>query len=62
MKLPDRETVADAGQAEQLAIDWQAWQSEQALSYLELSYYTSYFEYLAQKFNLTSVFRENGII
>lgn len=62
MKLPNREEVTTAGQAEQLAIDWQAWQSDQALSYLELSYYTAYFEYLAQKFNLTAVFSENGII
>lgn len=60
--LPKLVAVKSAGEAEQLAIDWQAWQADQSLSYAETIYYSNYFEQLATKFNLTEVFKENAII
>lgn len=54
--------IKSKDQAEQKAIDWQVWMSEQNLSYSELSEWQYYFEQLANKFNLTEEFRENGII
>lgn len=48
--------------ARQQAIDWQAWQAEQALSYGEMIEWQDYFIQLADRFNLISEFNENGII
>jgi hypothetical protein len=53
-------TTEDA--ARSIAIDWQEWQSNQQLSYGELGFYAHYFEQLADKFNLTDEFKENGIL
>ena len=58
-KLDEVKTEAEA---RQLAIDYQAYASEQSLSYGELADYQEYFETLAEKFNLTDEFKENGII
>lgn len=60
--LPSADKVKTAGEATDLAIDWQSWQSEQSLSYGEAVYYQNYFEALAERFNLTDEFKENGII
>lgn len=60
--LPPVAEVKSADQAEELAKDWQIWQAEQSLSYGELAEYQSYFTQLAQKFNLSEEFKENGII
>ena len=49
-------------EARQMAIDFQEWVSHQDLSYSELADFSGYFETLAQKFNLTEEFKENGII
>jgi hypothetical protein len=49
-------------EARQQAIDWQTWQAEQSLSYGELAEWTGYFETLAERFDLTEEFKENGII
>lgn len=54
--------VESLEQAEQLAIDWQNWASKQNLSYSELSDWQVLFEGLAEDFNLTDEFKENGII
>ena len=51
-----------ASEARQQAIDWQAWQSEQSMSYLELAEWQAHFTQQAEKFNLTAEFKENGII
>ena len=51
-----------AGEATQYAIDWQIWQGEQSLSYGELAEWQEVFSKLAKKYNLTKVFKENGII
>jgi hypothetical protein len=48
--------------AQDLAIGWQEWSSNQSLSYEEISEWQRYFEELGEKFNLTEEFRENGII
>lgn len=55
-------SIESSEQAEQLAIDWQHWAGEQDLSYGELADWQALFEQLAEDFNLTDVFRENGII
>lgn len=60
--LPNIDKVKTAGEAEDLAIDWQDWQSRRSLSYGEVVYYQNYFEALAEKFDLTEVFKENAII
>jgi hypothetical protein len=49
-------------QAQDIAITWQAWMSENSLSYGELADWQGYFEELAERFDLTDEFRENGII
>jgi transcription initiation factor TFIIIB Brf1 subunit/transcription initiation factor TFIIB len=54
--------VTDADTAQQVAIDWQNWASNQSLSYGELASWTSKLEAIATKFNLTDEFKENGII
>jgi hypothetical protein len=46
----------------QEAMDWQNWQAGQNLSIGELSEWQSYFENIADKFNLLDEFQENGII
>jgi ferric-dicitrate binding protein FerR (iron transport regulator) len=56
---PEIKTADDARQA---AIDWQNKQSGQALSYAELAEKQAWFEQLAEHFNLTDEFKENGII
>jgi hypothetical protein len=49
-------------EARDYAIEWQAWQSEQSLYMSELMEWQAYFEALAQRFDLTDEFKENGII
>ena len=49
-------------EARQKAIDFQSWASEENLSYGELNEYHNYFRTIAEKFNLTEEFKENGII
>lgn len=44
------------------AIDFQSWQSNQALSWEEVVNWASYFENLAREFDLTDEFSENGLI
>lgn len=62
MRLRPIAEVTTVGQAEDIAKDWQQLTSEQSLSYGELAADHAYFEELATKFNLTDVFKENGII
>lgn len=49
-------------QAREFAIDWQNWQAEQSLYMSELVEWTAFFEELAERFDLTDEFKENGII
>jgi hypothetical protein len=58
----DRVTVTTREQAQTVAIEWQAWMSENSLSYGELADWQGYFEELAERFDLVEEFRENGII
>jgi phospholipase C len=62
MKMKSITAIKTAGEARQEAIDWQNWQSEQSLSYREMSDWQWYFETLAKKFNLADEFKENGVI
>ena len=55
-------TITTRDQAEQYAKDWQQWISNESISYGELAEWTAIFEELAQRFDLTEVFKENGII
>lgn len=54
--------VYDANEARDWAIEWQHWASEQSLSYGELADWADYFTELAERFNLTDEFKENGIL
>lgn len=56
------EYIDTEGEAQDLAIDWQAWLQEASLSYGELAEWQDLFTDLGSKFNLTDEFRENGII
>jgi len=49
-------------EARQYAIEWQQWASEQGLSYGELAEWRAILAELAERFDLTDGFRENGII
>lgn len=62
MKIPSLESIKTANEARLLAIHWQAWTSDQHMSYQELTGWQALFEVLATKFNLTGEFRENCII
>ena len=62
MKISELSTIKTPEAAREAAIDWQSWQSDQSLSYGELSDWAGAFETLAKKFNLTDEFKENGII
>lgn len=62
MNMLPLDQIKSEEQARELAIDWQAWQSDQALSYSEVSEWQAYFEELANKFDLVDEFKENGII
>ena len=53
--------VQSQGEARQIAIDWQAAQADQTISYGELAEAQDYFTKLAEKFDLVAEFRENGI-
>jgi hypothetical protein len=57
--------IATKAEAEDAAIEWQAWvfaDDRPSLSYGELAEWQSYFEELADEFGLTDEFRENGVI
>lgn len=60
--LPSPELITTPAQAISLAIDWQRWAGEHALSYGELVWYQNYFKDLAERFNLKDQFKENGIL
>jgi hypothetical protein len=62
MKQKAINTITTAGEATDIAIEWQHWASEQDLSYGELVEWQSYFQQLADKFDLTDEFQENGIL
>ena len=49
-------------QARQYGIDFQKWSSEQNLSYGEILHFQNKLSTLAEKFNLTEEFKENGLI
>ena len=57
------EEVATADEARQIAVDWQASQSEQSMSWGEVAEWEGYFKQLADKFpELADEFAENGIV
>lgn len=62
MKIPDVGSIKTAGEARDMAIEWQDWQSEQSLSWGELASWQAFFRTLARKFDLRDEFEENGII
>ena len=59
MKMIHLNTQAEA---RQYAIDWQNWQAKQRFSFGEIHEWAMYFTELAERFNLTDEFKENGII
>ena len=54
--------IKTKGEAQSHAIDWQNWQSTQALSYGEVLTYQNHFARIGKRFNLIREFKENGII
>lgn len=62
MELTPLENIDNAEQARYEAMNWQSWQADQELGYGDLIEYQTYFEQLAERFNLKSEFKENGII
>lgn len=49
-------------EARDFAIKWQAWASEQDLSYAHLCYWQGIIMTLAEQFDLLEEFKENGIL
>lgn len=49
-------------EARDKAIEWQYWQAEQSLSYVESAKWQCYFEETGKKFGLLEEFKENGIL
>lgn len=58
----DLATIETREQARDYAINWQHWFSERDSYMSEVADWGSAFEALAEKFDLTDEFRENGII
>lgn len=61
-KFPLLPIVWNKEEAQDVAIAWQNWQSEQSLSMSEVAEWQGYFEGLAVLYDLTDEFTENGII
>jgi len=49
-------------EAHDCAVAWQEWQGEQSMSWSEVAEWQAYFQELADKYDLTDEFKENGII
>jgi len=62
MKIKNINEFKTAEEARQFAIDWQNNILYIDISYMELALAQSIFKRLAEKFNLTEEFLENGII
>ena len=62
MKLKALTKVRTKEEAIQIAAEWQRQAGRQTLSYGELAEHQNYFQSLAEKFNLTEEYNENGII
>lgn len=62
MAIEQLENLTTAQEAKDFAIEWQAWQAHEAMSYSEISDWHNAFDELADKFNLRQEFVENGII
>ena len=61
MILKSIPSIKTKREAQQMAINFQSWVSEENLSYSELIEYSGFFDTLGKKFNLTEEFKENGI-
>lgn len=55
-------TIFTAQEARTYAMDWQSWMSNKNLSYGEMAEWEAIFRELAERFDLTEEFEENGII
>lgn len=60
--FPEVEDIKSAAEAEQLAIDFSNWEPEQDLAMNEVAAFGDYFKQVGEKFGLTEVFAENGVI
>lgn len=58
----DINTIKDADDAREIAMEFQRFASEVPLSWSEVASYHSYLERVAKRFGLTDEFKENGII
>jgi hypothetical protein len=58
----DKRIIKTKDEAREFAVDWQQWQSEQAMFLSEIVEWQEYFYKLAKKFGLVREFKENGII
>jgi hypothetical protein len=54
--------ITTQDEARDEAIAWQNWQATQALSMSEVAEWASYFQALAEKFDLIDEFQENGLV
>ena len=54
--------VKTKDEARQIAIDWQSYQSNLAMSYYDICWCVKYFTALGKKFCIIKEFKENGII
>lgn len=60
--LPEPSQVKTAGEARDIAQQWQRWAGDASLSYGELAAWAAWFREVATRFNLTEEFNEEGII
>lgn len=62
MKPTAFNSVTTEEEARDLAIEWQHWQAEQALSWNELMEWQYGFIKLGRQYNLTDEYIENGVL
>lgn len=58
----EQKEIKTREEAQEYAKKWQAWASDQSLSYNEVASWGSYFADIAERFDLEDEFKENGII
>jgi hypothetical protein len=57
-----KKVIKTKAEAIAYAQEWQAWQAEQSLSYMELAHWQEYWNTIGYQFDLLEEFKENGII
>lgn len=62
MNIEKAKEITTQEEARQFAVEWQAWQSTQVMSYSEMFEWQEVMQGLGKRFKLSKEFKENGVI